>query len=189
MIADLPYSATSIESVLLCNDYENNTELYKNLAFFELEKQALVRAAISTTNQYNSTREFIDLDQIDTSLQSIKNGKSFINIEDENQKINIEVKSFTTKLNELYKINSDKAVIYIFDVIDDWNVREDEVKFNKLFNKLIDQEFNEDIYISILSSTILLKENIFRKQYFKFVVEQLFKDYNSKEVDTILRGL
>lgn len=106
-----------------------------------------------------------------------------------NQKNLIEISGFIKKLKNLYAENTDKALIYIFDVIDDWSTINEINKFEKLFVKLINVYFNEDIYVSLLASTILIKDNPQRIKYFDFVYNELKQKYNENELQIILKGL
>jgi len=106
-----------------------------------------------------------------------------------NQKNLIEISGFIKKLKNLYAENTDKALIYIFDVIDDWSTINEINKFEKLFVKLINVSFNEDIYVSLLASTILIKDNPQRIKYFDFVYNELKQKYNENELQIILKGL
>lgn len=85
--------------------------------------------------------------------------------------------------------NTDKALIHIFDVVDDWSTVNEVNKFEKLFISLIDITFNEDIYVSLLASTILLKDNQKRIKYYQFVYNELIQKYKEKDLQIILKGL
>ena len=105
------------------------------------------------------------------------------------QKDLIEVAGFIKNLQSLYSVNSDNAIVYVFDIIDEWNPIKDINKFSRFFTSLINIEFNEDVYVSILSSTILVKDNLERKKYFDFVSNQLKQKYNADELQFVLKGL
>lgn len=110
-------------------------------------------------------------------------------IENDIQSKQSEIDKMFIKVKSLYeKGKSDSAIVYIFDIIDDWSLDE-EYKFDELFQTFYGSKFNEDIYIALLSSTISVKHNKFRGMYFRYIKNELNKIHNEKNLNVILSGL
>lgn len=90
-------------------------------------------------------------------------------------------------IKELFKENKiDTALVSIFTFVDD--IR-DHVGITELFETFKNEKFNEDIYISLLASTLYFKNNEARKKYYGFVKNELLKDNDNNQVEIILSGL
>lgn len=88
--------------------------------------------------------------------------------------------------NKINVSNSDRAVIDIFDCVDNLYLNSE---CHLLFTLFMDSIYNEDIYIALLSSTLYFKNSLLRSQYLEFVRNELLKTYNEKEIVPILIGL
>lgn len=188
MVTDIPVKDNT--AIVYFHKKSDDTSLDKNLCNYNLLFQIHKNLIDNENKRYTSTRDFVYLDDnINTSLHQISGTKKYISIHNTNQKNLIEISGFIKKLKNLYAENTDKALIYIFDVIDDWSTINEINKFEKLFVKLINVSFNEDIYVSLLASTILIKDNPQRIKYFDFVYNELKQKYNENELQIILKGL
>lgn len=88
--------------------------------------------------------------------------------------------------NRIDILNSDRAVIDIFDCADNLYLNSE---CHLLFSLFMNNIYNEDIYIALLSSTLYFKNSLLRSQYLEFVRNELLKTYNEKEIIPILIGL
>lgn len=88
--------------------------------------------------------------------------------------------------NKINVLNSDKAVVEIFNCVDDLYLNSE---CHLLFTLFMNEVYNEDIYIGLLSSTLYFKNNLIRSQYLDFVKSELLKSYTEEEIDPILIGL
>ncbi len=188
MATDIPIKYnTAIVDVYKKSD---DTSLDTNLCDYNLLLQIQYKFINNDNIKFKGTCDFINLyNDIDTSLNQISVAKKYNSKQNRIQNDIIEINGFVKKLQILSVKNTDKALIHIFNVIDDWNIINEVSKFDKLFDNLINIILNEDIYVSILASTILVKENEKRIKYFKFVYNQLSQKYNEKDLQIILKGL
>lgn len=188
MVADIPVKQNT--SIVYIQKKSDDTTLDKNLCNYDLLTKIYGNLIENENVRITSTRGFINInDEINTSLHQVAGTEKYISIQNKDQKDLIEVASFIKKLESLYRVNSDSAIVYVFDILDDWSPIKDINKFNRLFTSLINIEFNEDIYVSILSSTILIKNNLERKKYYNFVSAQLNQKYDEDELQFVLKGL
>lgn len=165
----------------------DDTTLGKNLCDYTLFSS--LRNTEYLSDRHTSTRSFIDIETVKTSLHQLSGTRKYVQILGKNEIDLIKVIGFIKEIQHLFINNSDKALVHIFDVIDDWHPTNDLNKFEVLFSNLKAIKFNEDIYISLLASTILIKDNEIRKNYFDYVKKELSENYNSEELSKILIGL
>ena len=131
---------------------------------------------------------------INTASESVEfnvdNSKEvYINLLGESQSKHLKVIGLFNTVKTLFADKkSDEAVVCIFDIIDDWYIY-DEIKFDDLFDIFYGKEFNEDIYIALLASTVTIKNNQYRKRYFEYVMTELSKLYPKDELEMVLLGL
>jgi hypothetical protein len=88
--------------------------------------------------------------------------------------------------NKINNLNSDKAVVEIFNCVDDLYLNSE---CHLLFTLFMNEIYNEDIYIGLLSSTLYFKNSLLRSQYLEFVRSELLKNYTEEEIVPILIGL
>ena len=65
-------------------------------------------------------------------------------------------------LNNIKNKENDKSLVYIFTILDNCD---NNSFFNELFIKILNEDFNEDINVALLSATIDFKSNSNRKKY------------------------
>jgi hypothetical protein len=94
-----------------------------------------------------------------------------------------EIKLLKKKVDSL---STDKALIEIFNCVDNLYLNSE---CHLLFTIFMNEIYNEDIYIGILSSTIYFKNSLLRSQYLEFVRSELLKSYTHDEIFPILIGL
>ncbi len=168
----------------------DDTTLDNNLCNYTMFSKDINSSAISHLKRFSSTRIFVNFDHsIKTSLHKSSKAKEYIQVLGTNEFDAIKVQGFIKELEYLSENNSDRALIYIFDNIDDWHPINDINRFEKLFISLKNLKFNEDIYISLLASTILLRNNPIRKDYFSYVENELSNIYSKDELSKLLIGL
>lgn len=140
--------------------------------------------------RHTSTRDYSFLSySVSTSQHSLSGMKDYALFITSEEKDLLKVTAFILQLQKIYNESSDNALVFIFDTIDTWNIKEDYHMFEKLFTVLLNKTYNEDVYISILASTLSLKSNPLRANYFSYVKEQLKNSYSEEELIIVLNGL
>lgn len=185
---DIQYKENT--SMMYFSKSSDDTTLGKNLCDYTLFNGLHNIEVVSEYKRHTSTRSFLALDKaVKTSLHPLSGTKKYIQFLGKDEIDLIKVTGFIKEIQSLYIENSDKALVHIFDVIDEWDDIEDLNRFETLFIYLKDFKFNEDIYISLLASTISLKNNVLRKEYFNYVKKELNSFYSSEELSKLLIGL
>jgi len=186
-------TAVSYENIEIHSQY--NTK-HRTIDTIEKSKDVLFLKEIPSVlyERNNSTRFFSNTDlSIDTSskLLTLKPNfrkKLFINVTDLDTDIKIKLVSLKRKVDKLIEFNNaDEALVEIFKTLD--RVYLDDNKCNYLFRMFMKSKFNDEISVGLLSATVNIKNNVYRKEFFNFVKDELYKKYSNKEVESILLGL
>lgn len=189
MPVDYPYTYnTAITSEQTKSE---QTDLARNMFIYD-DCSNIFGAFYDSHKVIKSTKSYSDL-ECDSNSSLIELNEffyisSFYEVKRNDSNIT-EINSFIDNLKKYFLTNSDDGLIFIFQVLDKWNPNSDIEKYNKLFSNLIDVEFNEDIYVSILSATLKYKKEQKRIEYFNFIKTQLNKKYSEDETLRILKGL
>lgn len=83
-------------------------------------------------------------------------------------------------------LSTNEALIEIFDCVDNLYLNSE---CHLLFTLFMNEVYNEDIYIGLLSSTLYFKNSLLRSKYLEFVRSELLKSYTEEEIVPILIGL
>lgn len=147
----------------------------------------------------SSTREhyFNVVEGYDTSVKRITKNRytpAFVNFIDKVAEDLLLVTGVFYKISEIIKAdNLDEAILLIFRTLENWLVEGNHSRTDTFLDLCESKiEWNEDIYIAILSCTLPWKKNLVkRNNLYELTYENLLIDYdnNFTEVDYILSGL